>query len=183
MPLRTQRYDLTDEIERIDDELADLKATRQDLIDADEDKRDAIGQVNQRITTLEAEQRGARWARDEAHLSPSEGGVEVWDHSVDTLEFAALSAGEIAEIFSEITNRTQRVVNIHMVAQGTVDAPYHDSDASYDERVETVGGGLPAAFVKFAYNRINSLSTVGNPAGTASKRSPAETRSQTPTSN
>ncbi|ELZ96057.1 hypothetical protein C440_05687 [Haloferax mucosum ATCC BAA-1512] len=181
MPLRTQRYDLSDEIDRIDNEIAELKATKQDLTDADEDKADAIKKVKQRITQLESQQRGARWARDEAHYSPSEGGIESWNHAVDSIELAGLTAGDMAQVSAEMTVTHHAVQRIHMVAQGTEDAPYHDASASYGDRVEAVGK-LPVAYIRWAYSRVDSLSTVGNTERTASEPTPKATRSQTPTS-
>ncbi|ELZ84392.1 hypothetical protein C453_12636 [Haloferax elongans ATCC BAA-1513] len=182
MPLRTKRYNFTDEIDRIADEIADLQARLDDLDEADGDTDQAIKTVRGQITWLEAQQRGARWARDEAHLSADEGGVVSWDHQVDSVELAGLTGGELARVSKEVTDPIPAVRRIHMVALGTEDAPFHDETAPYGDRVATVGD-LPAAYIKWAYGRVDDLSTVGNSGGTASKHSPTATRSQTSTNN
>jgi len=133
MPLRTETYDLADERDRL--------AAAEDA-------------------PLQHE-RGVRWAAEDAAASP----VEPWDDDVDSVTLGGLDAGEMAHIEDLVASEDDAgpsLFQLHVVAAGTVSAPYTDDSDGHKQAFAQVAR-LPKSYVAWAYARIDELSTVGAP--------------------
>ncbi|MDF9748360.1 hypothetical protein [Natrinema salsiterrestre] len=154
MPLRTETYDLDEEVQRLEDKIAELDDVLEDIED---DNPVAQRFENERVgleTTLE----GVRWARDEAFEADY---APQWDEDADTITLGGLTAGEFGSIEDDIADGSgQGAVRIYQVARGTVDAPYVDDGMDDDQQIGAVSQ-LPLAYTKWAQTRIDELTGVG----------------------
>lgn len=153
MPLRTETYDLDEEEQRLQDEIAELEEVLEQI---DGDNAQAQAFQNERAG-LENALEGVRWARDEAFAADY---CTVWDEDVDEITLGGLTAGETAAIEDDINGGGSGVARIHQVAKGTVEAPYIDDSMGDDQRIAAVSQ-LPDGFVRWAQARTDELSGVG----------------------
>jgi len=167
----TETITLGDELERLRGKRGELKAR---AADADPDSK-LYEQLLQRGGRLDTHITGVEWARDLAHTNraiPTHAGdgrpCPVWDEDVDELTFRALG-GEFELIDDEVSTKAQAndltsadgMARLRTIAYGTEQAPYHDPDATIDQRVSAVEQ-LPPAFKKWAEWVIVDISTLGN---------------------
>ncbi|WP_049986826.1 hypothetical protein [Halobellus rufus] len=159
MPLQTQHYDLEDEVQRLEQKRRDLAAEARDL-DADDPRRGEIAQENNDIETWLDGLEGVLDPPEESTVPQFEAvtlaglaGGE-YGHVEDTLVDAALTRGD-----DSVGKGAERV---HLVAKGTVDAPYLDDEMGHERQVAVTGSRLPLGYLKWAENRIEEMSSVGN---------------------
>lgn len=163
MPLDTGRYDLVDEIEDVEETIAEKVDERERILDELDDDEDPPRQVDvlaSEIGTLRRHKRGLEWV--------------VADHDSDvTVTLGALTAGEMALVEDESPDGVgDGAIRNYFVAAGTVDAPWlaHDADAptpeDYQQTVANVAN-LPPGVVRWAETRINSLASVDLEEGNA----------------
>ena len=160
MPLREETLRFDEEIERIEaerDELADVVA------EADANTQ-AVAQKAQRGTELDAHLDGLEWAQN-AH---DDADVPVWEDDVEAITLGGLTGGEYGALeqdLSEAQANSDRgalgAQRVYQVRAGTVDAPYLDASAADTEQLAAVAS-LPVGFLKWAQDRIDDLSSVGN---------------------
>lgn len=151
MPLRTEAVTLADELKRLLDEREEL-ADDVASIDAENPAHDRLVAEGR---TLDNHIAGVEWAADE------------WD--VDTVTFAGLTGGEYGRVEDRVksdslANGQQSVggaARIHMVASGTVEAPYVDGVDSYEQKLAAVSQ-LPFQYLQWAQSRVDELTSVGN---------------------
>lgn len=156
MPLQTETITLADELDRLHDEREALAADVADL-DAENPAYDRLVSGGR---TLDNHIAGVEWALDE------------WD--VETVTFAGLTGGEYGRVedrvkSDSIANGKQSAggaARIHMVASGTVDAPYVDGADSYEAKL-AAAAKLPFQYLQWAQSRVDDLTSVGNDAGTS----------------
>lgn len=152
MPLRTETYDLDDEVQRLEEKAAELDGV---LNGADDNP--AVRQLRGERAGIEAALEGARWARDEAFEADY---APQWDEDVDEITLGGLTAGEVASMEDGLGGGGGGAVRINQVAKATIDAPYIDDSMDGDERVATVAQ-LPNSYVKWAQARVDELTGVG----------------------
>lgn len=158
MPLQTRAYDLAEEVQRLEDRRRELAAEARALA-PDDPERQALIEENADIETYLD---GLEGVLD----PPAAVSIPQFDHVTlagltggeygrveDTLVDAALDRGN-----DSVGNGAQRV---HLVAKGTVEAPYVDSDAGYDQRVAATAQ-LPLGYLKWAESRVDEMTSVGN---------------------
>lgn len=152
MPRKTETYDLTEERDRIEAELSDLA-----------DKTAAVSSQNPMHADLQDQ-----GAQLETHLHGVCWAQEEWGD--ETLTFGGLTGGEYGRVEDRLSSAAHSrresgpmtgAARVHMVAAGTVDAPYIDDDYGHDQKV-SAASGLPVEFLKWAEARIGDLTTVGN---------------------
>lgn len=155
MPLRTETYDLDEEVQRLEDKAAELDDVLEDV----DDGNPAAEPLQNERAGIEAALVGVRWARDDAFEADY---VPQWDEDVNEITLGGLTAGEMAQLEDDIgTNGGGTgAARIYQVAKATVDAPYIDADADEDQRISAVSG-LPGPYVKWAEARIDDLTGVG----------------------
>ena len=153
MPLRTKTYDLTEEVQRLEDRIAELD----DVLDGIEDDNPAAKQFRAERIGLETALEGVRWARDDAFDADY---VPAWDQSVGEITLGGLTAGESAAIEDDLNGGGSGAARIYQVAKGTVEAPYINEDMSADQRVAAVSQ-LPDSYVRWAQTRTDELTGVG----------------------
>ena len=158
MPLQTQHYDLAEEVQRLEERRRELAAEAQELDPGDPERQDRIQENNDIEAYLDGLE-GVLDPPDEVSI-PQFGEVTLagltggeYGRVEDTLVDAALDRGN-----DSVGNGAQRV---HLVAKGTVDAPYVDDDAGYDQRV-AAAAQLPLGYLKWAEAEIDSMTSVGN---------------------
>lgn len=181
MPIRTEEFDLTEEVERLEAERDDLAG---ELADLDEDAP-GVGQVVQRGQRLDDMLAGVTWALEEAHADDA---VGVWGESVETVTLGGLTGGEYGAIEDDVRSSAtdqglssaEGAARTFMVARGTVDAPYHDADAT-DEEMLAAAAQLPYQYLKWAESHVNRLTSVGNEDGKSFAALVAEKRAETST--
>lgn len=175
MPLRTKTVDLKEEADRLQAELETLREKAAEMDEVPE----VLIHAGERLQT---QLRGVEWAQA-AHEDDD---VDVWDADVETVTLGGLTGGEFAALEDTIaadvaarghdgpTNGANRV---HLVAAGTVDAPYHDPEAPLTERVATASK-LPLAYQKWVEATVNDLTSVGNGDGRSFRSSVAAKRAE-----
>jgi hypothetical protein len=150
---------LEDEIEEITEQLAEL-----------DEGNPLIPQLKTKRTRLATQRKGAVWARDRAHESDD---FSMWDEGVDGVTLAAVRAGTLDGIKSEVADREGGGSDLLLIADGTVEAPYIDPDHSEEQRAGVVGQ-LHPYYQDWAAARIDELmDPEGNVIG--SSDSPKET--------
>lgn len=150
MPLNEERINFDEEIERLEQEREAI-AEQAASLDEGNPKRSELVQDGIDIDTY---LQGLRWARDE------------WD--VDTITLSGLTGGEFGRVEDAVVSAAAEqgdqpgsgVTRVHLVASGTVDAPYIEDDMSERERLASVSQ-LPIMFLKWAEHRVDELMTVG----------------------
>jgi len=152
MPLRTQTYDLDEEVQRLEDRIGELDDILEQI-----DDNSAAAQFRAERTGLESALEGVRWARDHAFDADW---TPQWDADVDEVTLAGLTAGDTAEIEDGLNGGGSGAARIYQVAKGTVEAPYIDDGMGEDKRIGAVSQ-LPDSYVRWAEARINELSGVG----------------------
>lgn len=175
MPLRTETFDLDDEVERLREERDDLASDLAGL-DEDVDASDLVSR-GQRLDDMLA---GVTWAREEAHADDA---VPVWDEKADEITLGGLTGGEYGAVQDDVQTaatekghaRADGTSRTFMVARGTVDAPYHDADAD-DQMQLAAAAQLPYQYLKWAESHVNRLTTVGNGGGKSFSALVAEKR-------
>jgi len=155
MPLRTETYDLDEEVQRLEDKLEEIDA----VLDQADDDNPVAQQAAADRPQIEAQLEGVRWARDDAH--DADYGPK-WDEDVDTIELAGLTAGEFGRLEDDIgqSGGGNGMVRVHQVAKGTADAPYVDEGMDKDDQIIAVSQ-LPVSYTKWAEARIDELTGVG----------------------
>jgi hypothetical protein len=151
MVLDTQTLDLTDEQERLDDDLDALADRAAEADDAE------MAILEQRATELETYLSGVAWAL-------SEFGEDA------TVTIGALDTGEMARVTDRTLDAKGEIVgrgsdpsvdgaseNFY-VAMGIREAPFIDEGAGFEARATAVQG-LHPNFTKYLRNRIDDLST------------------------
>lgn len=162
MPLRTDTFDLDEEVERLREE-RDAVAEELAALPEDAPGTGDLGRRGQRLDDMLA---GVLWARDEAHADDA---VAVWDEPAETITLGGLTGGEYGAIEDDVrTSATDQglssaegTARTFMVARGTVDAPYHDPDADEDAQL-AAAAQLPYQYLTWAEAHINEMTTVGN---------------------
>ena len=159
MPLRTETYAFDAEIDRIDEQVDHLAEDVAGL-DADNPLAD---QLTQQAVRLDAQRRGLTWARDE------------W--GVDEVTLSGLTGGEHARLEDRFADGGggPGATRVWKVAAGTEDAPYVTDDL---ESTVALVAELPIAYQKWAFARINELTSVGEGNLSAFERSVMEKRHQ-----
>ncbi|QLG47893.1 hypothetical protein [Natrinema halophilum] len=153
MPLKTKTYDLTEEIQRLEEQIDEVDAILKEIDDNGNPQSQAFQGER---SGLEAALEGVRWARDDAFDADY---APMWDESVGEITLAGLTAGESAAIEDDLNGGGAGAARIYQVAKGTVDAPYVDDDMSEDERIGAVSQ-LPDSYVRWAQARTDELSSV-----------------------
>jgi len=158
MPLQTDYYDLREEVQRLEERRRELAADARDLDPGDPDRQELIQENNDieawldgLVGVLDPPAGVSIPQFDEVTLAGLTGGE--YGRIEDTLVDAALDRGD-----DSVGNGAQRV---HLVAKGTVEAPYVDDDAGYDQRV-AAAAQLPLGYLKWAEDRIEAMTSVGN---------------------
>ena len=170
---------LHEETINLDEELARLRDEREELLEktAELHPNDPESpRLQRRGKTLDTHIEAVEWARDRAHTDealPTRDGegqaLSVWDEPAETLTFGSISGGEFAMIKDRVTTKaasldlqaTTGLSQVHTVAFGTVDAPYHDPDAKRKQQIAAVSK-LPRPFLEWAESTLLDLSMVGN---------------------
>lgn len=154
MPLREQRFDFQEEIDRLEAECREV-AERLASLDDSNPKREELLEEGQ---SLDAQLAGVRWAVD-AHDDEA---VPVWDAAVDGVRLGGLTGGEFGRVEDDLRDGGGGggMVRVLMVARGTLDAPYVD-DGMSDKEVIGATSSLPLTFLKWAQARVNEMTTVG----------------------
>lgn len=155
MPLRTETYDLNDEVQRLADRIDELDAV---LEDVDDGNPAAEPLQNERVG-LETALEGVRWARDDAFDADY---APQWDEATGEITLGGLTAGEFGSLEDDIGTGGggSGAARIYQVAKGTVDAPYVDGSMDDDEQIGAVSQ-LPVSYTKWAEARIDELTGVG----------------------
>ena len=153
--------------------IAELEAEIEELADEleglDEDNP-LYPQKAQRRADLATQRKGAIWARDRAFESDDFG---MWDEDVDGVTLAAVRAGAMDSITSEVADNGGEGSEILLVADGTVKAPYVGEDMTDTQEAAAVGQ-LHPYYREWCAARINELlDPEGN--GCHSSGSPKET--------
>ena len=184
MPLKEDYIKFDEEIER-------LKAEREELVESVAslgNDHPQAGEFTERGKNIDGYLQGVRWARDDA---ADDENVPAWSEDVDGVTLAGLAGGEFGQVEDAVVSDTlargeDRVgkgsLRVYNVAKGTVDAPYLTDDMDFDTRI-AAASSLPITFLKWANNRIDSMTTVGNAGETSFAALLAEKQaSQTETS-
>jgi len=158
VPTQTQHYDLHDEVQRLEQKRRELAREAAGL-DRDDPERQDILQENGEI---------------EAHLDGLEGVLdppaEVSVPQFAEVTLAGLTGGEYGRVEDTLVNTAldrgdgsvgNGAQRVHLVAKGTVEAPYIDEDASYERQVATTAQ-LPLGYLKWAESRVDQMTSVGN---------------------
>ena len=159
MTLREEKLRFDEEIERIEAERQDL-AEEVARMDEDDPERQ---QKAQRGGDLDVHLDGLEWAQT-AHEDDA---VPQWGADVNSITLAGLTAGEYGGMEGEVAEAAERgqspqqVQRVYQVRVGTVDAPYISDEMTETQETASVAG-LPIGFIKWAYDRIDNLSSVGN---------------------
>lgn len=130
------------EIEEIAEQLAELV-----------EGNPLIPQLKAKRTRLATQRKGAVWARDQAHESDD---FPMWDEDIDGVTLAAVRAGTLDGIKSEVADREGGGSDLLLIADGTVEAPYVDPDHSEEQRAGVVGQ-LHPYYQDWAAARIDEL--------------------------
>lgn len=156
MPLDTEILNFGDEIDRIDEEIADKRDEIQSILndlDDDEDPPNRVDVLSSQIGSLKRHRSGLQWAQTQ--------------YDADSVTLAALTAGEMALVEDESPRDVgDGQVRIYFTAAGTVDAPWleHDPDApdpeAYRDTVANVSQLAPG-LARWAETQINNLGSFG----------------------
>lgn len=171
MALRTETYDLDEEVQRLEDDISELEDVLAGM-SPDHDRHAELVEVKQRLTV---QANGVRWAASEAADADY---CPVWSEDVDELTLAGLTGGEVAKTNDSLPADTgMGAKRVNFVAAGTPHpgdedvknrpaievsspAPYVDASQSEEDRIAVVAD-LPDPFLQWAHARINELTTVG----------------------
>jgi len=157
---REREINLKAELERIEDERESLAEDVVAMNKGDPQRRKKA----QRGVELDTHLDGLEWALNSAHEDED---VSQWDDDVDSITLSGLTGGQFGAIEGEVAEGKQRgqsaqqVQRVAKVRMGTVDAPYIDGDMSKQQEIAAVAG-LPTGFLRWAGDRIDDLSAVGN---------------------
>jgi len=161
MPLREETLNFEDEIKRIEQQREELAAEVAQM----EKGNPAYAQKVERGRDLSAYLDGLEWARDHAH---EDNDVPAWDADVDTVTLGGLNSGEYGALEQNLADAEASgdqgaagAQRVFQVRAGTVAAPYLDAEMGESEELAAVAS-LPVGFVKWACDRIDDFSTVGN---------------------
>jgi hypothetical protein len=153
MPLQTETVHFSNEIQRLEQEREDLAEQVADL----DDDNPEIERLAQQGQELDSFLQGLRWA------------CEEWD--VDSVTLAGLTGGEFGKVEDGLSGAARDnngpspgATRVHLVAEGTVEAPYISEEMSDREKISAVSQ-LPLHFLKWAESRVDTLSTVGEDTG------------------
>lgn len=158
MPLQTRTYDLAEEVQALEADRDDLAAEAAAL-DRDDPERQDLVQRGQEIDTF--------LDGLDAVLDPP-AGVSIPQFEEVTL--GGLTGGEYGQVEDRLVSAAldrgddsvgSGAERIHLVAQGTVDAPYLDDDAGYEQAIAATAQ-LPLGYLKWAEAEINEMTAVGN---------------------
>ena len=156
MPLRTETYTFAEEIERLEQRCQEIAEQAVDLEDGNPRKQELLAEGQQ----LDAQLAGVRWAQT-AHEDEV---VPTWSDDVSAITLGGLTGGEFGRIEDDLTTSGADVgkgaTRVHLAEAGTVDAPYLDSSMGERERISAVAA-LPLPFLKWAEDRVNHLTGVG----------------------
>ncbi|MDS0280302.1 hypothetical protein NDI85_21185 [Halomicroarcula sp. S1AR25-4] len=151
-------FDFAEEIDRLDDRIADLQAEA----DETEDGSDQEAALLETIQTLQTQRKGAIWA------CPGRGGGEdahedddfpMWDEPVDGVTLGAVRARTFANMENDLEsdpNAGSGTSSILLIADGTVEAPYVGEDMR-DAEIAGAVGKLHPWYLKWAEGRITAL--------------------------
>ena len=171
MVLQTETYDLSDEVQRLKGDIAELEEIL-DNADEDSDVRAEVAGIKQR---LNVQLSGVKWAASEAAGADY---CPAWGEDVDAVTLAGLTGGEVARTNDSLPAETgEGARRVNFVAAGSphpdddsvqgrpgVDvsspAPYVDANQSEEDRIAVVSD-LPDTYLRWAHARINELTTVG----------------------
>jgi len=150
MPLQTTEFVLDEEIDRLEEERAELVEQVADIAP----DNPAVEELGKRGQTIDSYLQGLRWAREE------------WD--VDSITLGGLTGGEFGQVEDKVNAARERngqrhnsgVTRVYYVAAGTVDAPYIDDDMDEDDRTAAVSQ-LPITYLRWAEAQIEELTSVG----------------------
>jgi len=153
MPLQTETINLSDERDRLREEMEEVAEEQADWgFDTDQGQR-----LLQRGNELQT------------FISILEHVGEEWD--VDSVTLAGLSPGEVNRV-SDFADAHEGVQERDpWVAVGTHDAPYVDHDPTaitedgFEQTVMNIVDDVPLAYVRWAEARINELSHLGDGLG------------------
>lgn len=167
----TETIDLAAEATRIADALEDA-TDRMEEMDASTDEFDAL---DERASRLETYRRGVGWLRgfpDDDYPDTDDPGAP-WD--VESITLRRLSMGDDLRLDEHTSSQSERT--LWQIAMGTAVAPYleHDGeqhpDVPIDDVEQTVAildQELPVATGRWLRDRVDEVSTVGNPSGAGS---------------
>ncbi|MFC4549379.1 MULTISPECIES: hypothetical protein [Halorussus] len=179
MPLRTETIEFAEEIQRLEDEREELAEQLADL----DDDNPVVPELAQRGHEIDTHLKGLRWARDEAHTDTV---ISNWTTPAEHVTLAGLTGGEFGAVedtlVSEAAARGQSspgdgATRVHLVAKGTVDAPYLPDEDDEKKTVAAVAQ-LPIPFLKWAEARVDELTSVGEEEGNSFGRLVAEKRAK-----
>jgi hypothetical protein len=149
MPLQQEEITLETEIERLEQDRETIAEQAAALADGNPRRAELVQEGVEIDTYL----KGLRWAVDE------------WDADIITL--SGLTGGEFGRVEDQVVSAAEQggqpgsgATRVHLVASGTVDAPYVEDDMSEQQRIGAVSQ-LPITFLKWAEYRVDELTTVG----------------------
>ncbi|GAB6863214.1 hypothetical protein ACFR97_10270 [Haloplanus litoreus] len=147
MPLDTEYYEFSAEIERIEEAMQDIAETLGPL-DPD---NPIVPTLEQQGSQLQSQADGLRWA------------LRTWD--VDGVTLAGLTGGEYGHVEDGMGEAGPGKARVYFVAKGTVEAPYVDEEMSLDDRVASASG-LHIGYLRWADARVSELMSVEGNDGT-----------------
>ena len=150
MPLRTETYTFTDEIDRLEQRCQEIADEVVDLPDDDPRKQERLAEGQQ----LDAQLAGVRWAQ----RGHADSDVPAWDRDVDAVTLGGLTGGEFGRVEDDVTEDDVGGggTRVYLVEAGTVDAPYLGGGMAEPDRIAAVAS-LPLPYLKWAEARINAL--------------------------
>jgi hypothetical protein len=156
MPLQQEEITLTSEIQRLEQEREDIAEQAATLAEGNPKRPELVEEGIEIDTYL----KGLRWATNE------------WGE--ETITLSGLTGGEFGKVEDTVVSAAAEqntqpgggATRVHLVASGTVNAPYIEDDMSEKQRVGAVSQ-LPITFLKWAEYKVDELTTVGGNGGTS----------------
>jgi len=172
-------FDFAEEIDRLEDRIADLQAEADDKEDGSNEEAVLV----ETIQTLQTQRKGAIWAcpgRGESEDAHEDDDFQMWDEPVEGVTLGAVRARTFANLENDLEsdpNAGSGTSSILLIADGTLEAPYVGEDMR-DAEIAGAVGKLHPWFLKWAEGRITALmDPEGN--ATSSATSPEATPTKT----
>jgi cell division septum initiation protein DivIVA len=169
-----------EEVERLDEKIEALREEAAELEDADDPPEQRIQQLVDEAQDLQAQRKGAVWARDRAYESED---FPHWDTAVDGVTLGAVRAGVYGGVQNDVgadPDAGEGTVNTLFVAEATItdpdvgeEAPYVGADMSTEAQTAAVAS-LHPWYIQWAKSRIDELLDPESGNGSRSGSSPAE---------
>lgn len=160
MPLRETTIVFEEGIDAVEQE-------REELLDEAADLQEGTHEYTQKVQrgkTLDSHLDGLEWAQT-AHEDDD---VPAWDEDVDAITLSGLATGDVASVKADMKEAGQNsdrdpaaASQVYQIRAGTVDAPYVGGEMDTVDEVAAIAS-LPASFARFAEDKIQELSSVGN---------------------